>query len=111
MLQRIGEDTLHEKKTKQIFIKNDVKSDNVVDKVCHFHILPNSSCHSILNQRANSYTAQKMKFSLKDFFSTCDQTAVSCNFIKKDQIQIKSQIRNLSLQFYLKRDSGTEQLY
>ena len=41
-----------------------------------------------------------MKFSIKDFFSTCDQTAVSCNFFKKDQIQIKSQIRNLSLQFY-----------
>ena len=26
------------------------------------------------------HTAQKMKFSIKDFFSKCDQSAVSCGF-------------------------------
>ena len=39
------------KKRKQIFITNDAKSDYVVNKVFYFHILPNSSYHSILNQR------------------------------------------------------------
>ena len=26
-------------------------------------------------------TAQKMKFSIKDFFSKCEQTAISCGFV------------------------------
>ena len=43
----------------------------------HNHTINNASychCESI----AQRYTAQKMKFSMKDFVSKCDQTRVSC---------------------------------
>ena len=36
--------------------------------------------YDLANWLANTYTAQKMKFSIKDFFSKFDQTAVFCGF-------------------------------
>ena len=36
--------------------------------------------YDLTNWLANTYTAQKMKFSIKDFFSKFDQSAVFCGF-------------------------------
>ena len=34
----------------------------------------------LIKTRAKGTTAQKKKFSVKDFFSKCGQTAISCGF-------------------------------
>ena len=37
-------------------------------------------CQIILRNLETSYTAQKMKFCIKDFFSKCDQIRGNCGF-------------------------------